>query len=109
VTPAISQADRASWQRQAAAELARILEGHPELPCITWTVGPAGSVLIGRVSGLVPALQVRQAFAAWRQALGLGECREQPGGGGTSRLHAADRSGGVTVRLTATVFEREEA
>ena len=55
------------------------------------------------------APQVRQAFTAWRQALGLGECREQPGGGGTSRLHAADRSGGVTVRLTATVFEQEEA
>jgi hypothetical protein len=109
VTPAIAQADRASWQRQAAAELARILEGHPELPCITWTVGPASSVVIGQVSGLAPAPQVRQVFAAWRQALGLGECREQAGGGGTSRLHAADRSGGVTVRLTATVFEQEEA
>jgi hypothetical protein len=108
VTPVIAQADRASWQRQAAAELARILEGHPELPCIAWTVGPASSVLIGQVSGLAPAAQVRQAFAAWRAALGLGECREQPGGG-ASRLHAADRSGGVTVRLTATVFEQEGA
>jgi hypothetical protein len=94
VTPVIAQADRASWQRQAAAELA---------------VGPASSVLIGQVSGLAAAPQVRQAFTAWRRALGLGECREQPGGGGTSRLHAADRSGGVTVRLTATVFEQEEA
>ena len=64
MTPVISQADRASWQRQAAAELARILESHPELPCIAWTVGPAGSVLIGRVSGLAPAPKVRQAFAA---------------------------------------------
>jgi hypothetical protein len=109
VSPVISQADRACWQRQAAAELARILECHPELPCIAWTVGPASSVLIGQVSGLAPAPQVRQAFAAWRHALGLGECREQPGGGGTSRLHAADRSGGVTVRLTATVFEQEDA
>ena len=108
MTPVIAQADRASWQRQAAAELARILESHPELPCIAWTVGPASSVLIGQVSGLAPAPQVRQVFAAWRQALGLGECREQPGGG-TSRLHAADRSGGVTVRLTATVSEQEEA
>ncbi|MGH3259524.1 MAG: hypothetical protein ACRDOU_29670 [Streptosporangiaceae bacterium] len=109
MTPVIAQADRASWQRQAAAELARILEGHPELPCIAWTVGPASSVLTGRVSGLAPAPQVRRAFAAWRQALGLGECREQPGCGGTSRLHAAARSSGVTVRLTATVFEREQA
>ncbi|MGO9778831.1 MAG: hypothetical protein ACLPKE_03060 [Streptosporangiaceae bacterium] len=109
MTPVIAQADRASWQWQAAAELARILECHPELPCIAWTVGPASSVLIGQVSGLAPAPQVRQAFTAWRQALGLGECREQPRGGGTSRLHAAGRSGGVTVRLTATVFEQEEA
>lgn len=108
MTLVISQADRASWQRQAAAELARILECHPGLPCIAWTVGPASSVLIGQVSGLAPAPQVRQAFAAWRQALGLGECRAQHGGGGTSRLHAADRSGRVTVRLTATVFEQEE-
>jgi hypothetical protein len=109
VTPVIAQADRASWQRQAAAELARILDGHPELPCIAWTVGPARPVLVGRVSGLAPAPQVRRVFAAWRQALGLGECREQPGAGGTSRLHAADRSSGVTVRLTATVFEQEDA
>jgi hypothetical protein len=109
VTPVIAQADRASWQRQAAAELARILERHPELPCIAWTVGPAGSVIVGQVGGLGPALQVRRSFAAWRQALGLGECREQPAAGGISRLHAADRSGGVTVRLTATVFEQEDA
>jgi hypothetical protein len=110
VSPVIAQADRAGWQRRAAAELARILEGHPELPCITWTVGPAGSVITGRVSGLAPSRQVRQAFRAWQQALGLGECSERPGGRGTARLHAADRSGEVTVRLTATVFgEGEDA
>jgi hypothetical protein len=55
VTPSIMQADRSSWQRLAAAELARILDRHPELPCITWTVGPAASVVVGRVSGLAPA------------------------------------------------------
>lgn len=103
MSPAI-QADRAGWQRRAAAELARILEGHPELPCLTWTVGPAGSVLIGRVSGLAPSTQVRAVFRAWQQALGLGECTERPGGGETSWLHAADRSHEVTVRLTATVL-----
>ena len=104
MSPVVTQADRAGWQRQAAAELARILEGHPGLPCITWTVGPAGSVLVGRVSGLIPPQQVRTAFLAWQQALGLGECTEQPSGDGTSRLHAADRSREVTIRLTATVF-----
>jgi hypothetical protein len=65
VNPGITQADRAGWQRRAAAELARILESHPDLPCITWTVGPAGSVVVGRVSGLAPACQVRQVFRAW--------------------------------------------
>ena len=102
--PSVAQADRASWQRLAAAELTRILDGHPELPCIAWTVGPASSVVIGRVSGLAPAGQVRQVFCAWRQALGLGEYCEMNGGGGTARLHSANRSGVVTIRLTATVF-----
>ena len=43
----IIQADRARWQRQAAAELAAILDAHPGLPAIAWTVGPAGCVLAG--------------------------------------------------------------
>jgi hypothetical protein len=110
VTPVITQADRSSWQRLTVAELARILERHPELPCITWTVGPASAVVVGRVSGLAPVRQVRQAFLAWHRALGLGECRETDAGGGTAWLHAADRSGTVTIRLTATVLgdDREE-
>ena len=45
----ITQADQARWQRRAAAELAAILDGHRDLPCIAWTVGPAGSVLAGQV------------------------------------------------------------
>lgn len=104
MSPVITQADRAAWQRRAVAELARILAGNPELPCITWTVGPAGSVITGRVSALAPSRQVRQAFHAWQQALGLGECSEQRSAGGTAWLRAADRSGEVTVRLTATVI-----
>jgi surface antigen len=110
VSPVITQADRAGWQRRAASELARILEGHPELACITWTVGPAGSVITGRVSGLAPSRQVRQVFRAWQRALGLGEGHQTRGGGGTAWLHAADRSGKVTIRLTAAVLgEREDA
>lgn len=104
MSPVITQTERACWQRRAAAELARILDCHPELPCITWTVGPASSVVVGRVSGLAPAWQVRQVFGAWQQALGLEECSEQRGGGGTARLHAADRRGEVSVRLTAIVL-----
>jgi hypothetical protein len=108
VTWEITQADRAWWQRQAAAELARILDAHPELPAIAWTVGPAGCVLAGRVSGLSPARQVRDVFGAWQAALALEANREQPGGGGTVFLHAAARRSGVTVRVIATVFEDEE-
>ena len=56
----ISQGERALWRRRAAAELGRILAAHPDLPCISWTVGPAGSVVVGRISGLARAGQVRQ-------------------------------------------------
>lgn len=104
----ISQADRARWQRQSAAELARILDAHPELPALAWTVDPAGCVLAGRVSGLSPAWMVRDGFGAWQAALALEPSREQPGGGGAVFLHAAARRSGVMVRVVATVFEDEE-
>ena len=45
----ITQADRDRWQRQAARELAAILDAHPGLPLIAWTVGPSGGSLSGRV------------------------------------------------------------
>jgi hypothetical protein len=106
--PGILQADRARWQRQAAGELARILDAHPGLPAIAWTVGAAGSVLAGRVNGLAPAGQVRDVFDAWRAALALEEHREHQLGGGATWLHAAARRHQVRVRLTATVFAGEE-
>ena len=104
----IGQGERAAWQRRSAAELAAILDAHDGLPVITWIVGPAGSVLAGRVSGLAPAGRARAVFAAWREALALEEARERPGGGGTMFLQASACRGGVRVRLTATVFEEEE-
>jgi hypothetical protein len=105
---AITQADRARWQRQAAAELCRILDDCAGLPPIAWTVGPAGCLLAGRISGLAPPGQVRAAFTAWRAALALEDHREQPGGGETVHLHAAARRGGVKIRVTATIFEAGE-
>lgn len=103
----IAQADRSVWQRRAAGELARILDAHPELPAIAWTVGPAGCVLAGRVGGLAPSWQVRDVFTAWQAALGLGDYREQPSGGASVFLHAAASRRGVQVRLIATVFDDE--
>ena len=49
----ITQADRARWQQQAAAELAAILAGHPDIPVIAWTVTASGGALSGQV--LAPA------------------------------------------------------
>ena len=104
----ITQDDSARWQRQAAAELAAILDACRDLPCIAWTVGPAGRVLAGRVNGLAPAARVLETFRAWQAALALGETREDQLGGGATWLHAAARRHHVTVRLTATVFDGGE-
>ena len=104
----VSPGERALWQRRAAAELAVILDAHRDLPCIGWTVGPAGSVLAGQVSGLAPAARVREVFGAWRLALALAEDPGQPMSGGTTWLHAAACRHQVKVRLTATVFDEDE-
>lgn len=101
----ITQAERAWWQRRAAAGLASILAARRGLPCISWTVGPAGPVLAGRVNGLAPAAQVRAASGAWQSALVLEDYREHQMSGGTTWLHAAARRHQVKVRLTATVFD----
>jgi len=103
----ITQVDRSWWQRQAAAQLGAILDAHPDLPAIAWTLAPTGSVLTGQVSGLAPAAQVRGVFGAWRLALALAEDREHPMSGATTRLHAAARRGEVMVRLTATIFDED--
>lgn len=101
----ITQADRAGWQRQAALALAAILADCGDLPLLLWTVIPAGPLLEARLAGPAPAGQVRAVLAAWREALGLDDYREWPGGGGTTRLHAAGRRGEVRVRIFASVFE----
>jgi hypothetical protein len=94
-------------QARAALALAEIIGDCGDLPLLTWTVIPAGSVLHGKVAGPAPAGQVRSAVAAWRGALGLEDYREWPGGRGLTRLHAAGRRGDVRVRISASVFEEE--
>ncbi len=103
----ITQADRARWQQQAAAELAAILAGHPDLPVIAWTVTASGGALSGQV--LAPAAGRRGLFAEWRQALGLDDVAETRSASGTAvYLHARSVRGGVAVSVTATVFEDGE-
>ena len=70
-------------------ELAAILGAHGDLPLLSWTVVPAGPLLVGRVSGPAPAARVRGVLAAWQSSLALGDLREDRMSGGTTALHAA--------------------
>jgi hypothetical protein len=103
----ITQADRSCWQQRAAAELAGILAGHPELPVIAWTVTASGGALSGQV--LIPAAGRRGLFGQWRKALGLADVTETPAAGGTAvYLHARGVRNSVAVSVTATVFDGED-
>jgi hypothetical protein len=103
----ITQADRSGWQQRAAAELAVILEAHPGIPVLAWTVTASGGALSGQV--LAPAAGRRGLFGQWQRALGLDEATETPSAGGTAvYLHARGVRGDVTVSVTATVFPPEE-
>lgn len=95
----ISHAERAAWQRRAAAELARILDAHRDLPLITWTVGAAGSVLVGRADS-----RSRVSFDAWRGALALVEHHEHTSGTVTS-LSAKVYRNSVRVVLLADLLD----
>jgi hypothetical protein len=100
----ITQADRSRWQQRAAAELAIILDAHPDLPVIAWTVTASGGALSGQV--LAPAASRRGLFGQWRQALGLDEAAEIPSAIGVPvYLHARGVRGGVAVSIAATVFD----
>jgi hypothetical protein len=103
----ITQADRSRWQQRAAAELAAILNAHPDIPVIAWTLTASGGALSGQV--LAPAAGRRGLFGQWRQALGLDEVTETPSGTGTPvYLRARGVRGGVAVSVTATVFDDDE-
>ena len=103
----ITQGDRSGWQQRAAAELAAILAAHPGIPVIAWTVTASGGALSGQV--LAPAAVRRGLFGQWRQALGLDDVSEIPAAGGTAvYLHARGVLGGVSVSVTATVFDDGE-
>jgi hypothetical protein len=102
----ITQGDRSRWQQRAAAELAVILDAHPGIPVIAWTVTASGGALSGRV---LAAAGRRGLFAEWQKALGLDEVTETPSRTGTPvYLHARGVRAGVAVSVTATVFDDRE-
>jgi hypothetical protein len=103
----ITQADRSRWQQRAAAELAAILAVHPDIPVLAWTVTASGGTLSGQV--LAPDAGRRALFGRWQRALGLDEATEIPSASGTPvYLRACGVRGGVTVSVTATVFDEAE-
>jgi hypothetical protein len=99
----ITHRDRAAWQRRAAAELVAILDAHPELPILTWTVGSAGSTLVGQGHGLRPAAEVRHVFDTWQVA--LARTHDEVICGGVTYLRAAADRDRVHVLLMATVLD----
>jgi len=103
----ITQGDRSRWQQQAVGALAAILTAHPGIPVIAWTVTAAGGALSGQV--LAPAAIRRGLFGQWQQALGLDTVTEIPAAGGAAvYLDARGVLSGVSVSVTATVFDDAE-
>lgn len=103
----ISQVERSIWQRRATAELAAILRTHGDLPILAWTVGTAGSILLGRVSSSPATTEARATFDTWKNALVLHESPSTPAAG-TMHLRAEARRNQVSVLVTATVFATED-
>jgi hypothetical protein len=103
--PLISQADCWRRQRETLRALAGILDAHPDLPAITWTVSWLGGVT-GEVLGLgVPPEQVRATFTAWQQALRLEHVKEAPiRDTGIISLSGRTYRGTVRVGLTARAY-----
>ena len=104
----ISHAERASWQRRAAAELARILDAHQDLPLIAWTVGPTGASLLGQVNAPVPPVERRRVFDLWRTALAVADPVQTRCGDGTVYLRAVVERNGVRLGLAVTLFSDSE-
>jgi hypothetical protein len=103
--PLITQADCWRRQRETLRVLADVLDAHPDLPAITWTVSWLGGVN-GDVLGLgVPPEQVRATFTAWRQALRLEGIKESPiRDSGIVSMSGRTYRGIVRVSLTAHAY-----
>jgi hypothetical protein len=102
--PLVTQADRYQWQRAAVRELAAILEAHADLPAITWTIGPTGSLKGSVISGLAADAEARVTFGAWRRALRLGAIGDHPVSNNTAmHLRGSVRRNGIKITVTASV------
>jgi hypothetical protein len=104
-TPLVSQADCWRRQRETLRVLDGILDAHPGLPAITWTVSWLGGIT-GEVFGLgIPPEQARATFTAWQRALRLENVKETPiRDTGIISLSGRTYRGTVRVGLTARAY-----
>jgi len=102
----ITHSEQAAWQRRASQLLGRLLTTFPTLPVIAWTVGPAGSTLVGRCAYPDDPAARRTAFATWCAVLGA---RPRPDhiSGGVTHLRALTNVDGVRVTLVAEIFDAD--
>jgi hypothetical protein len=101
----ITHAEQAARQRRAANLLGRLLTTFPNLPVIAWTVGPAGSALVGRCLGPGDSATYRIDFATWCAVLGA-QPRPDHTIGGVTRLQAfIDDLDGVHIHMVADIFD----
>jgi hypothetical protein len=105
----ITNTQRAGGQRQAVAELLRILDTHRDLPLIAWSIAAAGATLVGHVHARGGTAQAREVFEAWRAALALGERTEIRGGVASLHLRAGADRNQARVALIATITTKTEA
>jgi hypothetical protein len=76
--PLITQADCWRRQRETLRALGEIIDAHPDLPAITWTVSWLGGVT-GDIIGLGKAPEeTRAIFTVWQKALRLEHVKEAP-------------------------------
>ena len=98
---ATTPADRARRQRRCAHTLATILDTHPNLPVLVWTVTAAGvSARVLVVDAMHAALD---QFTAWTTALGLHPRRYDTPSLDRSYLHARGDIDGTRITITAVI------
>jgi hypothetical protein len=102
----ITHTEQAAWQRRASQLLGRLLTTFPNLPVIAWTVGPAGSTLVGRCADPNDPSASRTAFATWCAVLGATP-RPDHISGGVTHLRAFTNVDGVRVTLVAEIFDAD--
>jgi len=91
--------------RQSAHVLVLVLDGHPDLPVLTWLVTPDGLRGHAEVCDLDRGRD-RRVFTAWADALPVVDGFDPAPAldeSGVTRLRADRRVDGVPVTLTATV------